>query len=146
MCNIKIKRNKLSSQVPTYGTDFSAGADLYCAEERSIIINPHTSQFIDTGIAVEIPVGYVGLVFARSGLSCKQNLRLANSVGVIDSDYRDSIKVALYNDGDISRQIECGERIAQIIIMPYLKCSFIETSDLSKTERGASGFGGTGRF
>lgn len=146
MYNIKTKKSKLSAHIPTYGTDFSAGADLYCAEEQPIIIKPHTSQFIDTGIAIEIPVGHVGFIFARSGLSCKQNLRLANSVGVIDSDYRDSIKVALYNDGDIPRQIECGERIAQIIIIPYPKCNFIETSDLSKTERGDSGFGGTGRF
>lgn len=143
---IKIKRLNKRAKIPTFGTEFSAGADLYCAEEHEISICSGQKCSIGTGISMEIPEGYVGLVFARSGLACKNGLRLCNSVGVIDADYRGEIKVVLHNDSEYVREIKPGERVAQMIIMPYPKVSFIEVEELSDTVRGESGFGGTGRF
>ena len=143
---IKIKRLNKRAKIPTFGTEFSAGADLYCAEEHEISICSGQKCSIGTGISMEIPEGYVGLVFARSGLACKNGLRLCNSVGVIDADYRGEIKVVLHNDSEYVREIKPGERVAQMIVMPYPKVSFIEAEDLSDTVRGESGFGGTGRF
>lgn len=143
---VKIKKMNERAHLPTFGTDFSAGADLYCAENGKLAINSGETVFLDTGIAMEIPDGYVGLVFARSGLACKHGLRPANCVGVIDSDYRNSIKVALHNDGEYPKFIDEGERIAQIIILPYPKIQFAEVEEISDTTRGLSGFGGTGRF
>ena len=143
---IKIKRLNKRAKIPTFGTEFSAGADLYCAEEHEISVCSGQKCSIGTGISMEIPEGYVGLVFARSGLACKNGLRLCNSVGVIDADYRGEIKVVLHNDSEYVREIKPGERVAQMIIMPYPKVSFIEVEDLSDTVRGESGFGGTGRF
>ena len=143
---IKIKRLNERAKIPTFGTEFSAGADLYCAEEHEISVCSGQKCSIGTGISMEIPEGYVGLVFARSGLACKNGLRLCNSVGVIDADYRGEIKVVLHNDSEYVREIKPGERVAQMIVMPYPKVSFIEVEELSDTVRGASGFGGTGRF
>ena len=143
---IKIKRLNKRAKIPTFGTEFSAGADLYCAEEHEISGCSGQKCSIGTGISMEIPEGYVGLVFARSGLACKNGLRLCNSVGVIDADYRGEIKVVLHNDSEYVREIKPGERVAQMIIMPYPKVSFIEVEELSDTVRGESGFGGTGRF
>lgn len=143
---IKIKRLNKRAKIPTFGTEFSAGADLYCAEEHEISICSGQKCSIGTGISMEIPEGYVGLVFARSGLACKNGLRLCNSVGVIDADYRGEIKVVLHNDSEYVREIKPGERVAQMIVMPYPKVSFIEAEELSDTVRGESGFGGTGRF
>ena len=143
---IKIKRLNERAKIPTFGTEFSAGADLYCAEEHEISVCSGQKCSIDTGISMEIPEGYVGLVFARSGLACKNGLRLCNSVGVIDADYRGEIKVVLHNDSEYVREIKPGERVAQMIVMPYPKVSFIEVEELSDTVRGKSGFGGTGRF
>lgn len=143
---VKIKKMNERAHLPTFGTDFSAGADLYCAESGKLAINGGETVFLDTGIAMEIPIGYVGLVFARSGLACKHGLRPANCVGVIDSDYRNSIKVALHNDGEYPQFVDEGERIAQIIILPYPKIQFTEVEEISDTTRGLSGFGGTGRF
>ena len=143
---VKIKKMNERAHLPTFGTDFSAGADLYCAENGKLAINSGETVFLDTGIAMEIPIGYVGLVFARSGLACKHGLRPANCVGVIDSDYRNSIKVALHNDGEYPQFVDEGERIAQIIILPYPKIQFTEVEEISDTTRGLSGFGGTGRF
>ena len=143
---IKIKRLNERAKIPTFGTEFSAGADLYCAEEHEISVCSGQKCSIGTGISMEIPEGYVGLVFARSGLACKNGLRLCNSVGVIDADYRGEIKVVLHNDSEYVREIKPGERVAQIIIMPYPKVSFIEVEELSDTVRGETGFGGTGRF
>ena len=143
---IKIKRLNKRAKIPTFGTEFSAGADLYCAEEHEISVCSGQKCSIGTGISMEIPEGYVGLVFARSGLACKNGLRLCNSVGVIDADYRGEIKVVLHNDSEYVREIKPGERVAQMIIMPYPKVSFIEVEELSDTVRGESGFGGTGRF
>ena len=143
---IKIKRLNKRAKIPTFGTEFSAGADLYCAEEHEISVCSGQKCSIGTGISMEIPEGYVGLVFARSGLACKNGLRLCNSVGVIDADYRGEIKVVLHNDSEYVREIKPGERVAQMIIMQYPKVSFIEVEELSDTVRGESGFGGTGRF
>lgn len=143
---IKIKRLNGRAKIPTFGTEFSAGADLYCAEEHEISVCSGQKCSIGTGISMEIPEGYVGLVFARSGLACKNGLRLCNSVGVIDADYRGEIKVVLHNDSEYVREIKPGERVAQMIVMPYPKVSFIEVEELSDTVRGESGFGGTGRF
>ena len=143
---IKIKRLNERAHIPTFGTEFSAGADLYCAEEHEISVCSGQKCSIGTGISMEIPEGYVGLVFARSGLACKNGLRLCNSVGVIDADYRGEIKVVLHNDSEYVREIKPGERVAQMIVMPYPKVSFIEVEELSDTVRGKSGFGGTGRF
>ena len=129
--------------VPTYGTDYAAGADLYACTDEKILIAPHETKMVGTGIAMEIPDGYVGLVFARSGLACKKGLAPANKVGVIDSDYRGEIKVALHNhngSGD-ALEIENGERIAQIAIVPYLKADFEIAESLEETERGEGGFG-----
>ena len=143
---IKIKRLNERAKIPTFGTEFSAGADLYCAEEHEISVRSGQKCSIGTGISMEIPEGYVGLVFARSGLACKNGLRLCNSVGVIDADYRGEIKVVLHNDSEYVREIKPGERVAQMIVMPYPKVSFIEVEELSDTVRGETGFGGTGRF
>ena len=143
---IKIKRLNERAKIPTFGTEFSAGADLYCAEEHEISVCSGQKCSIGTGISMEIPEGYVGLVFARSGLACKNGLRLCNSVGVIDADYRGEIKVVLHNDSEYVREIKPGERVAQMIVMPYPKVSFIEVEELSDTVRGETGFGGTGRF
>ena len=143
---IKIKRLNERAKIPTFGTEFSAGADLYCAEEHEISVCSGQKCSIGTGISMEIPEGYVGLVFASSGLACKNGLRLCSSVGVIDADYRGEIKVVLHNDSEYVREIKPGERVAQMIIMPYPKVTFTEVEELSDTVRGESGFGGTGRF
>ena len=119
---------------------------MYCAEDKEVVIESGGKYSLSTGISTEIPEGYVGLIFPRSGLACKNGLRLCNSVGVIDSDYRGEIRVVLYNDSEIAREIKPGERVAQMIIMPYPKVTFTEVEELSDTVRGESGFGGTGRF
>ena len=144
---MKIKVKKLTSEavVPTLGSKFAAGADLYSAEKGDVVIAPGETKFIGTGIAVEIPEGYVGLVYARSGLACKRGLAPANKVGVIDSDYRGEIKVALLNHGKEPQALEKGERIAQMVVAPYLSVTYEETGELSDTERGEGGFGSTGR-
>lgn len=142
---VKVKKLNERAKLPTFGTDFSAGADLYCAEQETITIQPHETYLVGTGISTEIPEGCVGLVYARSGLACKRNLCLANSVGVIDSDYRGEIKVALHNEGAISQRVAPEERIAQMIIMPYPKIEYNEAKEIGKTQRGNGGFGSTGR-
>lgn len=145
---MKVRIKKLSDKaiVPTYGTDFAAGADLYSCLEESVSIAPGETVMIGTQIAMEIPTGYVGLVFARSGLACKKGIAPANKVGVIDSDYRGEIKVALHNHNGSGEPIEInsGERIAQISIVPYLKAEFELSESLDDTERGEKGFGSTG--
>ncbi|MCR5848653.1 MAG: dUTP diphosphatase [Lachnospiraceae bacterium] len=147
---MKVRIKKLSEKavVPTYGTEFAAGADLYACLDEPVDIKPGETKMVGTQIAMEIPDGYVGLVFARSGLACKKGLAPANKVGVIDSDYRGEIKVALHNhngSGD-ALTVENGERIAQISIVPYLKAEFEEADDLEETGRGEKGFGSTGSF
>ncbi|MBR3863530.1 MAG: dUTP diphosphatase [Clostridia bacterium] len=143
---MKVKITKLQNDaiIPVYSSASAAGADLYNAS-GTVVINPSQTVFIGTGIAMEIPEGYVGLVYARSGLACKEGLAPANKVGVIDSDYRGEIKVALHNHSLKERVVEKGERIAQIVITPYLKCEF-EEGELSLSSRGEGGFGSTGKL
>ena len=143
---IKIKRLNERAKIPSFGTEFSAGADLYCAEEHETSVCSGQKCYISTGISMEIPEGYVGLVFARSGLACKNGLRLCNSVGVIDADYRGEIKVALHNDSTEARKIVPGQKIAQMVVMPFLDVVFEEQDTLDQTDRGAGGFGSTGKM
>ncbi len=142
---IKINFKKLDPNaiVPAYATDFAAGADLYCADE-TVTVNPGETVPVHTGLALEIPEGLVGLIYARSGLACKKGLAPANKVGVIDSDYRGEILVALHNHGSEPVSFERGERIAQIVFTPYLFADFNEADELNDTVRGSGGFGSTG--
>jgi dUTP pyrophosphatase len=145
---INIKKTDKNAKIPTYGSEFAAGADLYAVihnEENRVEILPGETAFIDTGIVMEIPNGYVGLVYARSGLSCKQGLAPANKVGVIDSDYRGNIMVALYNQSNEVRTVSEGDRIAQIIIQPVEQFGFNVKENLSDTVRGNGGFGSSGK-
>ena len=142
--NIKIKKLKDNAVVPTRGSKYAAGADLYSAE-NDLYIEDRQTVMIGTGIAMEIPEGYVGLVYARSGLACKEGLAPANKVGVIDSDYRGEIKVALYNQAGQKKLVKKGERIAQIVIAPFLAPEFTEVNELDETDRGEGGFGSTGK-
>ena len=140
---VKVKKLMDSAVMPKYGTEFSAGADLVNARD-SVVVEAGKTVIVHTGIAMEIPVGYVGLVHARSGMATKRGLAPANKVGVIDSDYRGEIMVALHNHGDEAQTVESGERVAQIIIAPYVTADFVE-GDLDDTVRGDGGFGSTGR-
>ena len=145
---INIKKTDENAKIPTYGSVYAAGADLYAVihnEENKVEILPGETAFIDTGIVMEIPNGYVGLVYARSGLSCKQGLAPANKVGVIDSDYRGNIMVALYNQSNEVRTVAEGDRIAQIIIQPVEQFGFKVKENLSDTIRGNGGFGSSGK-
>lgn len=145
---INIKKTDENAKIPTYGSEFAAGADLYAVihnEVNKVEILPGETAFIDTGIVMEIPNGYVGLVYARSGLSCKQGLAPANKVGVIDSDYRGNIMVALYNQSNETRIVSEGDRIAQIIIQPVKQFGFKVKENLSDTIRGNGGFGSSGK-
>ena len=141
---INIKKVRENAKIPTYGTEFAAGADLYACIEKEEVFKPGETKLIPTGISMAIPTGYVGLVYARSGLASKRGLAPANKVGVIDSDYRGEIFVALHNHSTEEKTIEIGERIAQIVIAPYLKAEFLETEELDETSRGEGGFGSTG--
>lgn len=131
--------------VPTYGSDLAAGADLRAVLDAPIIIKPNESVLIHTGIAAAIPAGYVGLVYARSGIACKRGLAPSNKVGVIDADYRGEIMVSLHNHGTTEQTIDPDERIAQMVITPFIHCEYEETDNLDDTERGTGGFGSTGR-
>lgn len=141
--NINIKLLNEHAIIPTYGSTYSAGADLYACLEESVTIEPNKTVFINTGISFEIPVGLVGLIYARSSLGCKKGLAPSNKVGVIDSDYRGEIIVALHNHSKETHQINPNDRIAQIVFTPYLKGNFCITQELSDTERGTGGFGST---
>lgn len=145
MNKVFVKKLNEKAILPKYGTDFAAGADLFALlDEESLTIKPGETHFVKTGIALEIPNGYAGFIYARSGLSCKKGLAPANKVGVIDSDYRGEIIVALYNHSNSERVIEQGERIAQIVIEKAEQFLFVETDELVETERGVCGFGSTG--
>lgn len=141
---VNIKKLDKNAVIPAYGTEFSAGADLYACLNEPVTIAPHTTEIINTGLSIEIPVGLVGLIYARSGLATKRSLAPANKVGVIDSDYRGEIMVALHNHGDTAQVISGGERIAQIVFTPYMAADFLECDKLSDTVRGEGGFGSTG--
>ena len=138
------KKLRENAKIPTYGTEFSAGADLYACIDEDLEILPGETKFIPTGISMAIPQGYGGFIYARSGLACKRNLAPANKVGVIDSDYRGEVMVALNNFGKSTQIITPNERIAQIVFAPYLKVNFVE-GELDNTVRGSGGFGHTGK-
>lgn len=139
---IKLNENAV---VPTYGSESAAGADLYALiDGEKQIINPGETVIIHTGLALAIPEGFAGMIFARSGIALKRGLAPANKVGVIDSDYRGEIMVALHNHSNDVQEIADKERIAQLVIMPYLRAEFQEVSDLDETQRAAGGFGSTG--
>ena len=140
---VNIKRVNENAKIPTYGSVNAAGADLYNAMGE-VTIAPHETVLVKTGIALEIPTGYAGFIYARSGLATKRGLAPANKVGVVDSDYRGEVMVALHNHSEIEQTIEMHERIAQMVIAPYLKADFIEVDSLDDTERGVGGFGSTG--
>lgn len=142
--NVNIKKLNDFATIPTYGTEFAAGADLYSGMEAPVTVQPGTTEFIHTGIAMEIPTGLVGLIYARSGMACKKGVAPANKVGVIDSDYRGEIIVALHNHSDSPVTIEPKDRIAQIVLAPYVTAAFNVVEELDDTERGAGGFGSTG--
>ena len=139
---VKVKKLMDGAVLPKYGTEFSAGADLVNAGE-DVVIESGATAIIHTGIALEIPTGLVGLIYARSGMATKRGLAPANKVGVIDSDYRGEIMVALHNHSSQAQTIEKGERVAQIVITPYVVADFVE-GDIDDTVRGAGGFGSTG--
>lgn len=143
---VKIKKLYFDAVIPTQGSDQAAGHDLYAHGllGECAIIQPHETRMIGTGIAMEIPNGYFGGIYPRSGLATKSGLRPANCVGVIDSDYRGEIKVAIHNDSNTPKMVNDGDRIAQLIIQPYLNVEFEETDELSDTVRGDGGFGHTG--
>ena len=138
---IKLRDNAI---LPTYGSSSAAGADLYCPVGEGTVIGAHKTVLVKTGVAVAIPEGFVGLIYARSGIATKRSLAPANKVGVIDSDYRGELMVALHNHSDEEQSIEGGERIAQLVITPYLRAEFSLCDTLDETERGAGGFGSTG--
>lgn len=142
--DVAIKKLREGAVIPTYGSEYAAGADLYACIDESITFEPGETILVHTGIAMEIPGGYAGLIYARSGLASKKGLAPANKVGVIDADYRGEIMVALHNHSRVTASIEPGERIAQLVITPYLTAHFTETDTLSDTVRGAGGFGSTG--
>lgn len=141
---IKVKKLRQGAHLPTYGTEFSAGADLYACLEEPVTIGPGETKKIPTGLAMEIPVGCAGLIYARSSLGTKKGLAPANKVGVIDADYRGELMVALHNHGQQPRTVQDGERIAQLLILPCLSPPFTEVDVLDDTERGSGGFGSTG--
>ena len=143
--SINIKKLTPNAIIPTYGSADAAGADLYACINENVTIAPGETYLVKTGLSMEIPVGFAGLIYARSGLSTKKGLAPANKVGVIDSDYRGEIMVALYNQSDKPQTIEPGERIAQMVITPFIQGIFNEVDELSDTVRGEGGFGSTGR-
>ena len=140
---LKIKKLDEKAIIPTYGTEYSAGADLYALLDEDLEIKPGETVMIGTGLSMAIPTGYAGLIYARSSLGSKKGLAPANKVGVIDSDYRGEIKVLLFNQSKETQIIAKNERIAQIIFTPYLKVNFQETDELDDTTRGTGGFGST---
>jgi dUTP pyrophosphatase len=145
MTNVNIKKLNDNAKIPTYGSQYAAGADLYACIDGDITIAPHTTVLVPTGIAMELPVGYAGLIYARSGLATKKDLAPANKVGVVDCDYRGEVKVALHNHGEKVQTISAGERIAQLVIAPYITANFVLQDELSSTVRGEGGFGSTGK-
>ena len=146
--DVRIKKLRENAVVPTYGSEFAAGADLYAAIDEAVTIEPGETKMIPTGLAFEIPAGYAGFIYARSGLACKKSLAPANKVGVVDSDYRGEVMVALHNHSLVAASIEPSERIAQLVIAKYEQLTWdpVESlDDLGKTDRGQGGFGSTGK-
>lgn len=145
MPKIAVKKLDERAVLPKYGSEYAAGADLYAVCDGEIAIDPGETKFVRTGLALEIPEGYAGLVYARSGLAAKRGLAPANKVGVVDADYRGEIMVALHNHSNQTQTIEAGERIAQLVVTPFLRAEYEESEELSETVRGTGGFGSTGR-
>lgn len=141
---IKYKKLKDAAIEPTRGSEYAAGYDLYACIDENITILPHTTEKIGTGLAIELPIGSFGAIFARSGIATKQGLRPANCVGVCDSDYRGEYIVAIHNDTAIPQVITPNERIAQLVVMPFFAFDFEEVDELSDTKRKDGGFGSTG--
>lgn len=142
---VSVKLLDSRARLPIYGSPDAAGADLYALTDGPVAVAPGQTVLIRTGLALAIPAGYVGLVYARSGLATKQGLAPANKVGVIDADYRGELMVSLHNHGGEERVVECGDRIAQLVIAPYLTADFVQAEELDDTLRGAGGFGSTGK-
>ena len=145
MDKIKVKKLRENAQLPTYGTEFSAGADLYACLGEDVTILPGETKKIPTGLAMEIPVGCAGLIYARSSLGTKRGLAPANKVGVVDSDYRGEFMIFLHNHGTEPQTVQHGDRVAQLLITPVFTPGFVEADTLSDTIRGAGGFGSTGK-
>lgn len=145
MNKIKVKLLRPGAVLPTYGSLEAAGADLYACLENDLVIAPGDSAFVPTGLAMEIPKGYAGLIYARSGLACKRGLAPANKVGVVDSDYRGEFMVVLHNHGKKAQTVCHGERIAQLLITPVITPGFVISDSLEDTDRSAGGFGSTGK-
>jgi dUTP pyrophosphatase len=144
MNTIRVKKLHPQALLPTYGSAEAAGADLYACLEEDVIIAPGETAWIPTGLALEVPKGCAGLVYARSSLGAKRGLAPANKVGVTDSDYRGEIRVVLLNHGKVAQTITHGERVAQFLITPVLTPAYVEVAELTNTDRGAGGFGSTG--
>ena len=145
MNSIRVKKLDPRAILPTYGSAQAAGADLYACLDAPVTIEPGETAWVGTGIALEVPAGCAGLIYARSSLGTKRGLAPANKVGVVDSDYRGEIRVVLLNHGKVSQTIEHGERIAQFVITPVLTPAYEEVEELSDTQRGVGGFGSTGK-
>ena len=145
METIRVKKLRPGAILPTFGSAEAAGADLYACMDQPVTVDPGETVFVPTGLAMELPRGYAGLIYARSGLACKRGLAPANKVGVIDSDYRGEFIVALHNHGKAAQTVESGERIAQLGVTPVLIPVYEEAQELSDSERGAGGFGSTGK-
>ena len=141
---VKVKKLNEKAILPTYGSEYSAGSDLYACLDEDITIQPGETVLIKTGWAMEIPVGFAGLIYARSGLATKKGLAPANKVGVVDADYRGEIMVPLHNHSKVAAVIEHGERIAQMVITPFLTAEYTIAEELDETLRGEGGFGSTG--
>lgn len=144
MPTIAVKKLNENAVLPTYGSEFAAGADLYALTDKELTFAPGETKLVHTGIALEIPEGFAGLIYARSGLASKRGLAPANKVGVVDADYRGEVMVALHNHSTVEQKIAPKERIAQLVIAPFLKAEFYESESLSDTVRGVGGFGSTG--
>lgn len=145
MVSIPVKIVREGALLPTYGSAGAAGADLYACLTEAVTIAPGETAFVPTGIALEVPCGCAGLIYARSGMACKRGLAPANKVGVVDSDYRGEIIVTLYNHGRQPQTVQSGERIAQFVITPVLTPSYEVAEELSDTVRNNGGFGSTGK-
>lgn len=142
---INVKKLKENAELPFSGSEFAAGADLCACIEEVLTIASGETHLVPTGLAMEIPEGYAGLIYARSGLASKKGLAPANKVGVVDADYRGEVMVALHNHSREAQTIEPGERVAQLVVTPFLKAEYVETGELSETVRGTGGFGSTGK-
>lgn len=145
MDKIRVKRLCREAILPTYGSKYAAGADLYACLEAPVTVQPGETFWVSTGISLEIPQGYAGLIYARSSMGAKRGLAPANKVGVIDSDYRGEVRVVLLNHSKEPQTIAPGERVAQLVITPVFTPGFEEVQELNDTERGSGGFGSTGK-